>query len=577
MKKSKKTVHLKHMKRKKFSTLLIRREIFAILACSFLCLLFLLFFMKDYQAERTAMAANASSNITSRASEYLASSTGELTMFDTNRLQWLCTLNSESGAVSAIYDLTDQKTVADSKRTVFLIVVDKSNDSGDSSSMIYTCDYNELDIWKDMDSIYAVPRTIPAIYKNFHGNVRTEMVSDCYYISEDGTFLPGKSFLYETSDEIVAEYDSSETILKSFDYTPQDIASYTAISVDDAGITAMSPISLGYDDSLTNTFFAFPYYPSVKANAFFDECLTELEATGASTYNDYLLIRVFSCYRSDYTTFIAANGHEYAVLTVTYFNLFEEFGFILYPLLIAAYAVSLVLGFVSARITYAKLRAQYAMEDYRKTLMNTMAHDLKSPLMTISGYAENLQMNPEHPKRDAYIRGIHSGITYMNKTIEDILTLSKLEDHTVTSAKVPVDLSGQLNTLLEKHRPLIEERNLHIDASGTGSVTGNATLLGEALDNLLVNALTHSPEGSTITISIGNNFFSVSNPCETDLRGHIDELRNPFVTGNESRSDQKGSGLGLAIVQNIANLHSCNLTLSAANRTFEATLRFPAR
>lgn len=574
MKKSKKTVHLKHMKRKKFSTLLIKREIFAVAICSFLCLLFLLFFMKDYQAERTAMAANASSNITSRASEYLASSTGELTMFDTNRLQWLCTLNSESGAViSAIYDLTDRKTVADSTRTAFLIVRDKNSEPTASASKIYTCNYDDLDIWREMDSDYAIPRTIPNLQKMTGDSSWIESESDYYYLNEDGTFLPGKGFLYE----IVSEYDSPDTILQSFDCTPQDIAAYTKISADDPETTIFGPLIIGYDDSLSNTLYGTFFYPSAKAKEFYDILLAELEETGTTNFNDYIEIRLFSCYRSNYTTFIAANGHEYAVLTVTYFNLFEEFGFILYPLLIAAYAVSLVLGFVSARITYAKLRAQYAMEDYRKTLMNTMAHDLKSPLMTISGYAENLQMNPEHPKRDVYIRGIHSGITYMNKTIEDILTLSKLEDHTVTSAKVPVDLSGQLNTLLEKHRPLIEERNLHIDASGTGSVTGNATLLGEALDNLLVNALTHSPEGSTITISIGNNFFSVSNPCETDLRGHIDELRNPFVTGNESRSDQKGSGLGLAIVQNIANLHSCKLELSFENQTFEARLLFPMR
>lgn len=574
--KKKKPIYLKRTKRRKFSSVLIRKEIFAVLGCSLICLIFLLFLSKDYQTERTTLAGNATSNITSRASQYLASSSGDLTAFERNQLQWLCTFNSETGSViSAIYDLTAGETVADSTRTAFLIVVEKSSESGESVSKIYTCAYDELDLWKEMDSDYALPRTIPNLKTTFGNASWVEMESDCYYINEDGTFLPGAGFLYEDSDEVIATYDSTDTIIRSFDCTPQDLSSYTQISDGNADTTVFGAILIGYDESLSNTFHSFPYYPSAEAKTFFDKCLADIEANGTTYYNDY--IDTYSGLRSDYATFIAANGHEYAVLTVMHFDLFEEFGFILYPLLVAAYVVALVFGFVSARISYAGLRARYAMEDYRKTLMNTMAHDLKSPLMSISGYAENLQMNPEHPKRDAYIRGIHSGVAYMNRTIEEILTLSKLEDHTTALTKVSVNLNEQLNTLLEKHSHLIEERNLHINASGTGSVTGDATLLGEALDNLLVNALTHSPEGSTVTITITNDCFTVSNPCETDLQGRINELRSPFVTGDKNRSDQKGSGLGLAIVQNIADLHSCKLELSSENQTFEARLLFPIR
>ena len=197
--------------------------------------------------------------------------------------------------------------------------------------------------------------------------------------------------------------------------------------------------------------------------------------------------------------------------------------------------------------------------------------------MSISGYAENLQMNPDHPKRETYLQGIHSGISYMNRTIEDILMLSKLEDHPRTLSKVSVDLGACVQTLLEKHEPFLRERGITVHVSGSACVQGDATLLGEALDNLLVNALTHSPEESTVNIVLSNECFTISNPCEEDLTEKITELCNPFVTGDENRSDQKGSGLGLAIVKNIADLHSCELELSAENQTFEARLLFPIR
>lgn len=574
--KKKKPIYLKRTKRRKFSSVLIRKEIFAVLGCSLICLIFLLFLSKDYQTERTTLAGNATSNITSKASQYLASSSGDLTAFERNQLQWLCTLNSETGSViSAIYDLTAGETVADSTRTAFLIVRDKNSEPTASASKIYTCDYDELDLWKEMDSYYALPRTIPNLKTIFANASWVEMESDCYYINEDGTFLPGAGFLYEDSDEVIATYDSTDTIIRTFDCTPQDLSSYTQISDGNADTTVFGAILIGYDESLSNTFCSFPYYPSAEAKTFFDKCLADIEANGTTYYNDY--IDTYSGLRSDYATFIAANGHEYAVLTVMHFDLFEEFGFILYPLLVAAYVVALVFGFVSARISYAGLRARYAMEDYRKTLMNTMAHDLKSPLMSISGYAENLQMNPDHPKRETYLQGIHSGISYMNRTIEDILMLSKLEEHPRTLSKVSVDLGACVQTLLEKHEPFIRKRGITVHVSGSACVQGDATLLGEALDNLLVNALTHSPEESTVNIVLSNECFTISNPCKEDLTEKITELCSPFVTGDENRSDQKGSGLGLAIVKNIADLHSCNLELSSENQTFEARLLFPIR
>ncbi len=570
-----KTNTLRRIKRQKFPLILIRKTIASLLICTLLCLIYSSFIMKDILTERTAMAADSVADITKDLSEYFADFADSETEVDKNYLKWSCVLNSETGCmVSAIYDLTSGELIADSSRATFLIVRDRDTEPHASKSKIYICSYDELELWKTADSTLAVKPSIANISKVYDIETWVNSETDYYYLKEDGTFLPGKGTLYYTEDDYDEGYDSEDILIQTFDYTPTDLSSYEKVVKDGDDFAVLGPVTIGYDDSLAETLYGFPFYPTKDSKMAFDRMLADLEETGEIPYVEYSSQTMFTYYNAKTHTLIAPNGHEYAILSASCFDLFEEFGFLLWPVIGIAYAIALVLAFFIARISYAKLNAQYRMEDYRKTLMNTMAHDLKSPLMSISGYAENLQMNPEHPKRDSYLQGIQSGISYMNRTIEDILSLSKLEERSGKINYTQVNLHEILSSLIEKNEAFAADRNLSVKVTGEAIVSGEATLVNELLDNLLTNALIYAPKGSEITITLSNEKMTFSNPCETDLTSCIDRLCEPFVTGDKDRSDQKGSGLGLAIARNIAELLSYKLLVSYADKTFEATLLF---
>lgn len=573
MKKGKNKTTPKRVKRQKFSTILIKKAVVSLLICTMFCLISSALLMKDILASRTSMTAAACSDLSNSLTEHFSQSDADTTIA-LNKLKWSCAVESETGCmVSVIYDLTTGEVITDANRTAFLFVRDKEAEPLASNARIYTCDYTALDMWKEMDADMELKPTISNLSRIYGPDSWIAVECDSFYIKEDGTFLPGKGTLYTTSDDYDAGFDEEETLIRTFDYTPADLSSYEKIEKGD-NLTIMGPVIVGYEESLTETLFGFPFYPSRDSQTMLDNMLAELKETGETSYVDYICNTMFTYYHQ-YTDIVTApNGHEYAILSATSFDLFDACDFLLWPLIVIVYLFAIAIAFISARLTYAKLSAQYRMEDYRKMLMNTMAHDLKSPLMSISGYAENLSMNPEHPKRDSYLQGIQSGISYMNRTIEDILSLSKLEERSGKIQFVKVDLNEILSSLIAKNEALATERNLSVNVTGEGVVAGETTLVNELLDNLLTNALKYAPEGSDINISLSADKLTISNPCETNLSSCIDRLCEPFVTGDENRSDQKGSGLGLAIARNIAELLSYKMKVSYEDKTFAVSLQF---
>ncbi|MBE5880137.1 MAG: HAMP domain-containing histidine kinase [Lachnospiraceae bacterium] len=574
MKKGKNKTTPKRMKRQKFTTVFIKKTVFSLLICTMFCLIFSAFLMKDILAEHTSMSSRSLSDLTNTLTEFCNKSEEDKT-FAINQLKWSSAVKSETGGmISVIYDLTTGEVIADSSRTAFLIVRDKNAEPYRTNSRIYTCDYTDLDIWKRMDQDWALKPTIANLTRLYNSNSWISIECDSYYLKEDGTFLPGKGVVYTTSDDYDAGIDENDTLIQTFDYTPEDISSYEKVSKNVDDLTIMGPLVVGYNDALTETICGFPFYPSKHSKILTDNMLAELKESGEIASGVFFSNTMFTYYRENTKGVTASNGQEYAILSASSFDLFDSFGFLLWPFIAIAYTIALAIAFISARFTYARLSSQYRMEDYRKMLMNTMAHDLKSPLMSISGYAENLSMNPEHPKRDSYLQGIQSGISYMNRTIEDILSLSKLEEHFGKIQFAKVDLNDILSSLIAKNEALATERNLSVKVTGESVVAGEATLVNELLDNLLTNALKHAPKGSEINISLSADKLTISNPCETDLSSCIDRLCEPFVTGDENRSDQKGSGLGLAIARNIAELLSYKMKVSYEDKTFAVSLQF---
>ncbi|HML37802.1 MAG TPA: HAMP domain-containing sensor histidine kinase [Bacillota bacterium] len=219
----------------------------------------------------------------------------------------------------------------------------------------------------------------------------------------------------------------------------------------------------------------------------------------------------------------------------------------------------LVVFFIAALIlsmqTYKTYRKREEMESRRKELTSALAHDLKTPLSIISGYAQNLMENINEEKRGQYAGGIQTNVERMDKIIREMLELSKLESDKLQIKYEDVSLGEVCAGLTARYREVCAERSLTVRLEGDGAVKAERSLMERVLDNFYVNALDHTPYGGTIRIRIAEDTLEFYNSGSHIPEEKLEEIWEPFKKADASRSNTKGTGLGLAIARAILELY----------------------
>lgn len=225
-------------------------------------------------------------------------------------------------------------------------------------------------------------------------------------------------------------------------------------------------------------------------------------------------------------------------------------------------------------IKSAENKAQYAFEDYQRALTNNLAHDLKTPLAVIGGYAENLlQMRQKNggEKELAYLRSIMNNVSYTDDIIRKALKLCKTEQ-IQQPHKTEIDTRQLAEQLAEKYRMTLKERDITMTIDGSSTVSTDADLLTDTVENLISNAVRYTRNGGQIAITVDNKRLSIVNDTAEDV--NTKNLLMPFVKGDKTRGDKRSSGLGLAIAAAAAEQNGFSLKISSHDRTFTAVLLF---
>ncbi|KAF1691438.1 two-component system sensor histidine kinase CreC [Pseudoxanthomonas koreensis] len=212
-----------------------------------------------------------------------------------------------------------------------------------------------------------------------------------------------------------------------------------------------------------------------------------------------------------------------------------------------------------------------ALEDMRRKLegkayveqyVQSLTHEMKSPLAAIRGAAELLQEPLPEAERQRFAGSIREQQARLTETIDKLLALAEVEQHGWLQRREPVDLAALLRDAAAALEPRLAADGLQLQIEGTAgqaTVRGDAFLLRQALANLLDNALAFSPPGGTVVLGL-------------DVEGDRARLRvrdsgpgvpeyaatrvfERFYSLPRPGNGQRSSGLGLPFVREVARLH----------------------
>lgn len=244
--------------------------------------------------------------------------------------------------------------------------------------------------------------------------------------------------------------------------------------------------------------------------------------------------------------------------------------------LIAIVAAPYILGALCfAKIIIKEFRAiqeereqqQRDFDKKRNLMLSDIAHDLRTPMTTVNGYAKALAdgMVTDETKKQEYLNAIQNKSVRMNELINLLFEYAKLDSEGFRLDKTKLDLCELLRENAALVYSDIEEAGMDFEVRIPEEpyyINADSIQLSRVVTNLLNNAIRHNPKGTTITLSMKEEAAGVmvvvaddGNTIPDDISGHIFE---PFAKGDSSRRSG-GSGLGLSIAKKVINMHGWDL------------------
>jgi two-component system sensor histidine kinase CreC len=225
-----------------------------------------------------------------------------------------------------------------------------------------------------------------------------------------------------------------------------------------------------------------------------------------------------------------------------------------------------------ADLGLALRRMQEALEgrQYAEEYVQTLTHELKSPLSAIRGAAELLQEEMPPQQQARFIANIRTEAERIARIVDRMLELARLENRREKPEMEPVELDAVVRTVAESHEPLLAGKNVRMEIAAPDRLTldGNPFLLHQALENLVHNAIEFSPEGGTVKVEVTADRDRATIAITDEGPGipayALDRIFDRFYSLGRPGTGRKSTGLGLNLVREVAKSHGG--TIRVVNR-----------
>ena len=208
-----------------------------------------------------------------------------------------------------------------------------------------------------------------------------------------------------------------------------------------------------------------------------------------------------------------------------------------------------------------------------KQITADISHELRTPITSIRGTLEVLIRKTRDPMQyEDKIRHVIGEVDMLNKIIDQLLQLSRLDAGNLPVAKTTFPLINVINTITDRLQHRLSEKHMTMQITFSETVTINADqgFLEIMLENLISNAFKYGREGQLIAFAWDKNQHTlyVSDNGHGIPREHLPYLFNRFYRTDASRSSQvQGNGLGLSIVKKLADLQQITIDVTSNTGT----------
>ena len=214
----------------------------------------------------------------------------------------------------------------------------------------------------------------------------------------------------------------------------------------------------------------------------------------------------------------------------------------------------------------------------RRDLIANVSHDLRTPLVSIRGYLELLALRGETldaPRRRSCLDTALRQSEHLGTLIDELFELAKLDFKGIALQRETFQLAELAGDVVQKFQLVAEGKrlSLRLDAApGLPPVQADLSLIERVFDNLIGNALKHTPAGGCISVELRDDGARGVGVCVRDSGPGIDAAELPHIfdrfyrAADAAKRDPGGAGLGLAIAKRILELHGGTIEVESSSR-----------